>query len=101
MAELRAFTDADGIDISYRSWLPEGNPRAIVEVAHGASEHSGRYARFAEFLTRRGYAAYAVDHRGHGATSAATGGGPRRAQGLGGHDRRPRPAGVPRPQRMR
>ncbi len=85
MAELRTFTDADGIDIRYRSWLPAGHPRAIVEVAHGASEHSGRYARFAEFLSGREYAVYALDHRGHGATSAATGvgrAGPRGWDGM-------------------
>jgi alpha-beta hydrolase superfamily lysophospholipase len=73
VTQLETFTDADGVEISYRRWLPSGTPRAIVQVAHGASEHSGRYARFAEFLTERRYAVYANDHRGHGATAAATG----------------------------
>jgi acylglycerol lipase len=35
-------------------------------LAHGASEHSGRYAWVGEQLAERGYALYALDHRGHG-----------------------------------
>ena len=80
MSQTMTFTDADGVDISYRTWLPDGAARAIVAVAHGASEHSRRYARVATVLTGRGFAVYAIDHRGHGATAAVTGvgrGGPR------------------------
>lgn len=71
--ELEAFTDAHGVEVSYRRWEPEGAVRGIVLIAHGASEHGGRYARFAGRLTDHGFAVYAIDHRGHGATSAATG----------------------------
>src|SRR5947209_4740342 len=67
------FNDADGVEIGYRRWLPEGEPKASVQIAHGASEHSLRYERFAKFLTGRGYAVYANDHRGHGETALATG----------------------------
>jgi len=70
---VEIFTDRDGIDIRYRRWLPKGTPKAIVEIAHGASEHSGRYERFATFLASNGYAVYAVDHRGHGETAKSTG----------------------------
>ena len=35
-------------------------------IAHGASEHSGRYAHVGERLAGDGYAVYALDHRGHG-----------------------------------
>jgi alpha-beta hydrolase superfamily lysophospholipase len=38
-------------------------------MAHGASEHSGRYAWTGEQLAGRGYALYALDHRGHGQSS--------------------------------
>jgi alpha-beta hydrolase superfamily lysophospholipase len=80
MTDMLAFKDADGVEISYRRWLSEGTPRAVVQIAHGASEHSARYERFAKFLNGRGYGVYAEDHRGHGATAATTGvgrGGPR------------------------
>src|SRR4051812_12578773 len=40
-------------------------------MAHGASEHSGRYAWTGEQLAARGYALYALDHRGHGQSSGA------------------------------
>jgi alpha-beta hydrolase superfamily lysophospholipase len=69
----QAFVDRDGVEITYRRWLPDGEPKAIVQIAHGASEHSARYARFARNLGSRGYAVYADDHRGHGLTAAATG----------------------------
>lgn len=56
----------DGHPIPLRRWLPEGPPRAVVQVAHGMGEHVGRYGRFAQALVARGFAVYANDHRGHG-----------------------------------
>ena len=47
-------------------------PRAVVVVAHGLGEHSGRYGNVVQALVPRGYAIYAIDHRGHGRS-----GGPR------------------------
>ena len=70
---MQTFAAADGTAISYRGWAPDGDPSAIVLVAHGMSEHGGRYARLAEVLVARGWAVYAPDHRGHGATAEATG----------------------------
>jgi alpha-beta hydrolase superfamily lysophospholipase len=71
--QLKTFTDRDGVEITYREWRPATEAKAIVQIAHGASEHSGRYARFAAFLTGRGYAVFADDHRGHGLTAKVTG----------------------------
>lgn len=85
MTDLLTFTDTDGITVSYRRWLPDGEPRAIVAIAHGASEHSGRYDRFAAFLCSHRYAVFALDHRGHGATAVGTGvgkAGPRGWDGM-------------------
>lgn len=62
---------ADGTALFVRSWLPDGPPKAIVQLAHGMAEHSARYARFAAALTGAGYAVWAHDHRGHGETSTA------------------------------
>ncbi len=56
----------DGAKFFAQSWLPEGDVRAVVQIAHGMAEHSSRYERFATFLVDRGYAVYADDHRGHG-----------------------------------
>ncbi len=56
----------DGHTIFVRRWAPDSAPRAIVMIAHGLTEHGGRYARLAESLTQAGYLVTAHDHRGHG-----------------------------------
>ena len=56
----------DGDAIFTRLWRPDAAPRAVVQIVHGLAEHSARYSRLAEALTRHGYAVYAHDHRGHG-----------------------------------
>jgi alpha-beta hydrolase superfamily lysophospholipase len=60
------FGGEGGLEIYWQAWLPEGEPRAVIVLAHGASEHGGRYAWTGEELNKRGYAVYAIDHRGHG-----------------------------------
>lgn len=52
--------------VFYRHWIPEGEPRRIVQTVHGYAEHGGRYAHVAEALTRRGAVVVADDHTGHG-----------------------------------
>jgi alpha-beta hydrolase superfamily lysophospholipase len=61
-------TDADGLTSVVLRWLPDGPPRAVVQVLHGWAEHARRYDRPAQALARAGYAVYADDHRGHGQT---------------------------------
>jgi alpha-beta hydrolase superfamily lysophospholipase len=65
------FRADDGQRLLARRWLPEGRPRAIVQIAHGLAEHSARYTRFASALNAAGYGAYANDLRGHGPKAAA------------------------------
>jgi len=55
-----------GLTLYWQAWLPEETPKAVVVLAHGLAEHSGRYAHVAEHLVAHGYAVYALDHRGHG-----------------------------------
>ena len=52
--------------IYYQSWLPDGSIRAVLLVAHGFAEHSGRYGNLVSYFVPRGWAAYIPDHRGHG-----------------------------------
>jgi alpha-beta hydrolase superfamily lysophospholipase len=54
-----------GMALFLQSWRPE-QPRAAVALSHGLGEHSGRYGHVITELNARGYAVYAVDHRGHG-----------------------------------
>jgi acylglycerol lipase len=60
------FVGVRGLRIHHRSWLPAGQPRGIVVIAHGFAEHGGRYTRVAERLVVEGVAVRAADHRGHG-----------------------------------
>ena len=60
------YTGLGGLRIHYRSWLPEGAPRAVVAICHGVNSHSGQHAWTAETLAARGFAVYAVDLRGRG-----------------------------------
>ncbi|MBV8474460.1 MAG: alpha/beta hydrolase [Hyphomicrobiales bacterium] len=59
----------DGAKLFVRRWLPDGAPRAIVQIAHGLAEHSERYRDFAAALNEAGFGVYANDHRGHGPTA--------------------------------
>jgi acylglycerol lipase len=53
-------------NIYYQTWLPDKNAKAVLLVAHGFAEHSGRYANVVNHFVPKGYAVYALDHRGHG-----------------------------------
>lgn len=61
------FPSADGkTDIHAVEWLPEGQPKAVLQISHGVAEYILRYEPFAEYLTARGFAAAGHDHLGHG-----------------------------------
>ncbi len=62
-------SSADGIDIATYAWTDlDGDPRGVVQIAHGLAEHGARYDRFATALNTAGFLAFATDHRGHGRT---------------------------------
>lgn len=50
-------------------WLPEGEPRAVVQLVHGISEYILRYDYFARYLVTQGFAVTGNDHLGHGQTA--------------------------------
>ena len=52
------------------AWLPEGAPKAVLQISHGVSEYILRYAPFAKQLTERGFAVVGHDHLGHGGSVA-------------------------------
>ena len=64
---------ADGARITAFRALPASRPKAIVQIAHGMAEHAARYRRLTDALTSAGYAVYANDHRGHGASASVHG----------------------------
>lgn len=49
-----------------RKCVPEGEAKAVVQIAHGIAEHVGRYDDFAAFLASNGFVVVGNDHLGHG-----------------------------------
>lgn len=68
------FREASGREgpILNRLWRPEA-PVAVVQIAHGMAEHSGRYIDFARYLSGQGYAVCLEDHAGHGPAAKTKG----------------------------
>lgn len=63
------YPSSDGIHQIYAvRWLPQGQPKAVVQLVHGISEYVERYDRFARFLAQAGYLVCGEDHLGHGNT---------------------------------
>ena len=61
------FRSSDGENIIYGfRWEPEGQPKAVLQIIHGMSEHIDRYDEFAEFIADHGIAVYGMDLPGHG-----------------------------------
>lgn len=65
--EELAYASATGLGNIYaKLYLPDSDPRAVVQLAHGMAEHIARYDAFAQFLCGHGLAVAANDHAGHG-----------------------------------
>ena len=57
---------SDATPLYVNRWFADEAPKAIVMIAHGMAEHSGRYGRLAAALVQAGFAVYGHDQRGHG-----------------------------------
>ena len=72
MENIRSFhfPSSDGVHQCYaREWLPQSEPRGVVQIVHGVSEHIARYDETAAFLSARGFLVCGEDHLGHGRTA--------------------------------
>lgn len=72
MVSRKEFTvpSSDGVhQLHTVLWLPEGEPKAVVQLVHGICEYALRYDPFAGFLTGHGFAVVGHDHLGHGLTA--------------------------------
>lgn len=67
--EIIEFVGFDGITLAAVLWQPEGEIKAMLQIAHGMTEHMGRYERFAADLCGQGIAVAGFDLRGHGKNS--------------------------------
>ena len=64
MKKTDYYTTDNGAKIAFYCWLPEEEPVAVVQIAHGMAEYAERYEDFANFLNKNRIAVYANDHRG-------------------------------------
>ena len=64
--ESFVFSGYKGIGLPAMLWLPDGEPKAILQITHGMTEHIGRYEGFARRMTEFGFAVAGFDLRGHG-----------------------------------
>ena len=44
------FAGAQGTELPARLWLPDGQPRLVLQISHGMTENSGRYDTLAACL---------------------------------------------------
>ena len=58
-------TASDGLELA-AALFEHDDPKAIVQVIHGAKEHKERYYDFIQYLNNNGYAVIVSDNRGHG-----------------------------------
>ncbi len=69
MPPLLRFTAADGAALAYRYYSPNrAAARGSVVLVHGSSASSNSMHVLAKAFAKAGYAAYALDIRGHGAS---------------------------------
>src|ERR1700758_96287 len=64
----------DGRQLGGYRWAPQDDQTSAgaVILVHGMGEHIRRYDHVADALTSQGFVVYGHDHRGHGASLAAT-----------------------------
>ena len=63
---MDVFKSVTGQELEKRIWLPEGKPRAVLQLVHGMAEHIGRYDRAAKDLAKAGFVVVGHTHLGHG-----------------------------------
>ena len=67
------FKGYKNLNLYYQCWLPSNEPKAVLLVAHGLAEHSGRYINIVNHFVPKGYAVYGFDQRGHGKSQGQRG----------------------------
>ena len=58
--------DSGNNNIYYQHWLPKSDPKTILLIVHGYSEHSSRYINMAKYFVSLNNGVYTLDHIGHG-----------------------------------
>lgn len=64
--EQFTFTGCGGTELSAVIWLPDCEPKLILQITHGMTEHMGCYENLAAYLDSVGVIVAGFDLRGHG-----------------------------------
>lgn len=64
--EQFTFTGHGGTQLPAVIWLPDCEPKLMLQITHGMTEHMGCYEAFAEYLSPLGVVVAGFDLRGHG-----------------------------------
>lgn len=64
--EFKFRSTGNTVDIRAVKYIPESEPKAILQIAHGMVEFIDRYEDFAKFLCDKGFLVTGNDHIGHG-----------------------------------
>jgi len=69
-----SYGSADGTQLVGYRWAPQDDQTTagVVVLVHGMGEHVRRYDHVADALASHGFVVYGHDHRGHGASLAAS-----------------------------
>jgi acylglycerol lipase len=65
-SEELVWIGAGGVQLKGTRFLPARTLRAVIALAHGINDHSGRYRHVIDALVEQDFAVYIIDHRGHG-----------------------------------
>jgi len=57
------FKGLKDFNIYYQAWQPDNKAKAILLIAHGFAEHSGRYLNVVNHFVPKDFTVYALDHR--------------------------------------
>lgn len=64
--EFRFRSTGNTVDIRAVRYIPVGEPKAILQIAHGMVEFIDRYDEFASYMCEQGFLVTGNDHIGHG-----------------------------------
>lgn len=64
--KLTFVSRTDGLKIAALALIPDGEPRAVIQLSHGVCGCKERFLPFMEYMSERGVACISSDHRGHG-----------------------------------
>ena len=64
--ETYLWSSYDKGELFAQSWIPDTEPKAVINFIHGIGEHTSRYKDWFPFFVEAGFAVFAIEYRGHG-----------------------------------